>query len=151
MNTHDDLLNDLRRLASVEPRQASPRIQQNILAAFRARHPRQRPKRLKLYSLIAAALITLIASLAIYKFRAAFQPAPPARLEYVYSAPGFVPLPYAESGVPLESVVVMRVQMSPFEFSSLGVIAPAAAGSAQITADLLVGQDGVPRAVRFVQ
>jgi len=69
----------------------------------------------------------------------------------IYLAPDFIALPYSQSAVPLESVVVMRVQMLPADLISLGVAVPAAASSAKITADILVGQDGVPRAVRLIQ
>ena len=146
MNNNIDLLDNLRRLASAQPREASLHVEQKLISAFRIQHPPRRT-RTWLWAALTAAAFILVAFAAFQKFRAAT----PARFEYVYSAPGFVPLPYAQSGVPLESVVVMRVQMRPSEFSSLGVTAPAAAGSAKITADLLVGQDGVPRAVRFVQ
>jgi hypothetical protein len=150
MNPNLDLLDQLRRLAATQPREAAPHVEQNLVNAFRAQHPQpQRRSHTRIYTWAAAvAALALIAFALFQKFRLT---EPPPRFEYVYSAPGFVPLPYAESGVPLESVVVMRVKMRPSEFSSLGVTAPAAAGSAKITADLLVGQDGVPRAVRFVQ
>ena len=142
-NEEIDLLNNLRHLASVQPREASPQIEAKLIAAIRRRHP-FRVRRPWLYAAAAAAIL-LLALLLLPQHE------PEARFEYVYSAPGFTPLPYAQSGVPLESVVVMRVQMRPDQLSSLGVAAPAAAASAKITADLLVGQDGVPRAVRFVQ
>jgi len=139
---HDlDLTDQLRRLAAVLPREASPQVEQKIAAVFRARHPRS--SRLWIY-LAAAAVLVLAIALGLK--RSAVRPA-----EYVYSAPGFVALPYAESGVPLESVVVIRVRMRPAELSSMGVAVPAAAETAQFTADLLVGQDGVARAVRLVE
>jgi hypothetical protein len=142
-NEELDLLDNLRRLASDQPREAGPQIEAKLIAAFRSRHP-LRVWRPWLYIAATAALL-LLAFLLLPKRE------PEARFEYVYSAPGFTPLPYAQSGVPLESVVVMRVQMRPDQLSSLGVAVPAAAASAKITADLLVGQDGVPRAVRLVQ
>jgi hypothetical protein len=142
MNEEIDLVNSLRRLASVQPRAASPKVEESLKAAFRARHP-QRYRRIWLCVAVAASLLIVIFVVTQHR--------PPPRFEYVYSAPGFVPLPYAQSGVPLESVVVMRVEMRPDELSSLGVAVPAAAASAKITADVLVGQDGVPRAVRLVQ
>jgi hypothetical protein len=75
--------------------------------------------------------------------------APPA--DFVYNAPGFIALPYSQSGVPLESVVVIRVQITPSELSSMGVAVPAAASTAGFKADILVGQDGVARAVRLIE
>ncbi len=66
-------------------------------------------------------------------------------------APGFIALPYSQSGVPIESIVILRVRLRPADLVPMGVAVPAAASPAEITADLLVGQDGVPRAIRFVQ
>ena len=40
---------------------------------------------------------------------------------YIGTADGFVPLPYAESGVPLEDAVVVRVRLRPSELGKLGV------------------------------
>jgi len=144
MNEDIDLTNKLRRVAAALPREASPHVEQKLAAAFRVR-VRPVPKR-SLWLVATAA-----ACVAVAVFMHTRQTAIDNSAKFVYTAPGFVALPYAQSGVPLESVVVMRVQMRSAELGSLGVAAPAAAGSAEITADLLVGQDGVPRAVRFVQ
>jgi hypothetical protein len=141
MNDDLDLTNDLRRLAAVLPREAGPKVQRELVAAFRAN---RRRKHLWIYSAVAAAAV-LVLSLSLLPKHAI------VNTETVYTAPGFVALPYSQSAVPLESVVVMRVQMQPAELISLGVAVPAAASSAKITADILVGQDGVPRAVRLVQ
>ena len=140
MNEQIDLTNSLRRLASVLPREANPSVQQNLLTAFRAHHRR---KHLWMYSAAAAAVLVL--TLALLPKQSIKQH------DDIYLAPDFIALPYSQSAVPLESVVVMRVQMRPNELIPLGVAVPAAASSAKITADILVGQDGVPRAVRLVQ
>jgi hypothetical protein len=142
MNEDLDLLDDLRRLAAVQQREAGPRVEEKLVAAFRARHPRR--SRVWIYA--AAAVLVVTSFLLVRRHSAAPEPR-----AIVYSAPGFVALPYAQSGVPLESIVVIRRRMRPAELSSLGVAVPAAALPAEVTADILVGQDGVPRAVRFVQ
>ncbi|HLH05581.1 MAG TPA: hypothetical protein VKX25_22625 [Bryobacteraceae bacterium] len=49
----------------------------------------------------------------------------------------FVPLPYGQSDVPLESGVIVRVRLQ--------------SDAGPVDADLLVGQDGMARAVRFDQ
>ena len=63
--------------------------------------------------------------------------------------PGFFALPYAQSDVPLEHAVVVRVNMPPSEASALGMPFDPGARK-EISADLLIGQDGMARAVRFV-
>ncbi len=128
----------MQRLAGVLPREAGPQVERKLRAAFRAR---QRSQKQMWFSIAAAAIFLLSLS---------FLPAPAPR-EPVYFAQGFLALPYAQSGVPLESVVVMRVRMRPAELIAMGVAVPAAAWPAKITADVLIGQDGVVRAVRLVQ
>ena len=140
MSEDTDLIDSLRRLASVLPREASPLVEQQITAAFRSRHPRKR--RIWVYAAVAAVLV-----LGLTVLRQHFA----AGRDYVVYASGFVALPYAQSGVPMESVVVIRVQMRASELSSMGVAVPAAASTARLTADVLVGQDGVARAVRLVE
>ena len=140
MNEQIDLTNGRRRLASGLPREANAQVQQNLRTAFRAHHRR---KQLWMYSAAAAAILILtLILLTKHSIR---------QQNDFYLAPDFIALPYSQSAVPLESVVVMRVQMRSNELISLGVAVPAAASSAKITADILVGQDGVPRAVRLVQ
>jgi hypothetical protein len=132
----------MRRLASVLPREANPRVEQRLSAAFRARHPRKAP--IWIYAAAACALLLLGLS-----FISRRHSAPPADL--VYNASGFIALPYSQSGVPVESLVVIRVAVKPSQLSSMGVAVPAAASSARVKADVLVGQDGVARAVRLVE
>jgi|SRR5579875_350687 len=63
----------------------------------------------------------------------------------------FVPLPYGESFPDSDSAVVVRVSMTRSALASLGY--PIAAGREDevVRADLIVGEDGWPRAVRIVQ
>jgi hypothetical protein len=143
MNDDMDLTDSLRRLAAVQPCEAGPKVEQRLLAAVRAR--RSRKIRAWIY-MAAAAVLCLVLGI-----RFALIDRRSRSVVYAYQVPGFVALPYAQSGVPLETVVVVRVRMRPAELSSMGVAVPAAAPTAQVTADLLVGQDGVARAVRLVQ
>ncbi len=141
MNEEIDLIDRMRQLASALPREANPQVRERLLTAFRARHPRKPP----VWIYAAAAGVLLLLGLSFIYRRPA---APPA---FVYNAPGFIALPYSQSGVPLESAVVIRVAITPSELSSMGVAVPAAAATARFKADVLVGQDGVARAVRLVQ
>jgi len=143
MNEEIDLIDKMRQLASALPREASPQVKERVAAAFRARHPRKAP--VWFYAAAAVALLALGLSF-IHKRQPA---SPPAAV--VYNAPGFIALPYSQSGVPTESVVVIRVQVTPSQLSSMGVAVPAAASTARLQADVLVGQDGVARAVRLVE
>jgi len=142
MNNEVDLIDEMRRLASALPREASPQVEQRLLAILRARQRRKTP----VWVYAAAACVLLALGLTFVHKR---QTTPPSS-DLVYSVPGFVALPYSQSGVPLEDAIVIRVQMRPSDLSSMGVAVPAAASTAKFNADVLVGQDGVARAVRIV-
>jgi hypothetical protein len=143
MNEEIDLIDRLRQLASALPREASPQVRQRLCAMVRARGRRAIPA----WVYVAAACGLLALGLTLTHKRQTT----PLREDFAYSAPGFVALPYSQSGVPLESVVVIRVQMTPWELSSMGVAMPAVESAARFKADVLVGQDGVARAVRLVK
>jgi hypothetical protein len=135
----NELEEQLRRLAATLPRGTSEEVEQRLLAAFRAR--RYAKKRWWIY-LAAAAFLAGVVGLYLAKPRTA--------AVSKYQAGAFVMLPYAQSDVPLEQPVVVRVSISVSALSVMGV--PSLAGANErVNAELLVGQDGVARAVRFVQ
>ena len=142
MNEEIDLIDKMRKLASALPREASPQVKERLASAYRARHPRKAP----IWIYAAAAVVLLALGLSFHKRHPASPPA-----DFVYNAQGFVALPYSQSGVPLESMAVIRVQITPSALSSMGVAVPAAASTARVKADVLVGQDGVARAVRLAE
>lgn len=63
---------------------------------------------------------------------------------------GFVFLPVAAGLPPLESGVIVRVEVPVSALPKYGVEVIADTSKTGIQADLLVGQDGQPRAIRFV-
>lgn len=63
----------------------------------------------------------------------------------------FVPLPYAEGFSDQDLGMVVRVEMTRGTLETLGYPVDEANGNEMIQADLLVGEDGLPRAVRLVQ
>jgi hypothetical protein len=141
MNGQNELEAQLRRLAAMTPRGASVAVEQRLLTAFRAsRRPR---KRVWIYLVAAAACLILMGGLYLLT--------PKAPVVNQYQAAGFVVLPYAQSDVPLEQPVIVRVNIPASQLRFMGVPSIAGPANARISADLLVGQDGVTRAVRFVQ
>jgi hypothetical protein len=62
----------------------------------------------------------------------------------------FVPLPTAAGLPELESGRVVRVEFSMSELPAYGIEIAPDAGARVVEADVLVGQDGQPRAIRFV-
>ncbi|HEV2289804.1 MAG TPA: hypothetical protein VGR81_12730 [Candidatus Acidoferrales bacterium] len=63
----------------------------------------------------------------------------------------FVPVPYAEGLAPGDPGMIVRVQMQRGALGSLGYPVDEAHAADVVQADLLVGEDGWPRAVRLVQ
>lgn len=64
---------------------------------------------------------------------------------------GFLALPYAQSDVPLERTIVVPVELQPGDLEALGLPSHLIRNRTSRRADLLVGQDGVARAVRIAQ
>ena len=63
----------------------------------------------------------------------------------------FVPLEAGDALGDVESVQLVRVQLSPSTLTALGWAVGDESASRRVNADLVVGQDGVARAIRFVQ
>lgn len=141
----DELTQRLRELAEISPQAARVESEQRVLEVFRACQRRRRSW--KYLAAVAASLVIAGASYVIWHGHGR---SPVAVTESSYaSPPGFLALPYSQSDVPLEHAVVVRVNIPPSEASAWGV-AFVPGGRQKISADLLIGQDGVARAVRFV-
>jgi hypothetical protein len=82
--------------------------------------------------------------------RVAPQPEGGAETAEVFGS-DFVPVPYGESMSPDDAGLVVRVSMTRSALGSLGYPVDEMHGEEMIQADLLVGEDGLPRAVRVVQ
>jgi hypothetical protein len=63
----------------------------------------------------------------------------------------YIPLTYLADATALESGMVIRVELSPSALIAMGAPAPMERSDSLVKADLIVGDDGVARAVRFVQ
>jgi hypothetical protein len=75
----------------------------------------------------------------------------PYDLDRAVWATDFVPVPFSDSLMPDEDAAVVRVRMPRSELASLGFPVSEDGTTQLIKADLLIGQDGQPRAVRLVQ
>lgn len=64
---------------------------------------------------------------------------------------GFVPVPYTGGFGPGESGVIVRVQVPRSSLAELGYPVDATQGSGMVQADMVIGEDGWPRAVRIVR
>ncbi|HEY7211563.1 MAG TPA: hypothetical protein VH477_14910 [Bryobacteraceae bacterium] len=126
MNDEIALKRALKELAESLPHEATAQSEARLVAAFR-RHR----FRIRMSWLAAAAAVLVLAVSSAFLARRP-HPAPPAR-----AINSFIPLPYGQSDVPLEHGVIVRVQVQ--------------SGAGPVDADLLIGQDGLARAVRFTE
>lgn len=143
MKDDPDLRDSLRALKEAFPQQASPSTEQHLLARFRERQGRSRRWA---YTIAAAAAVICVLLLFLGRGRREGR----SHQQTSGGTAEFIALPYADSGVPLEQPVIVRMDIPVSELGSFGVQS-VPSGRERVKADLLVGQDGVARAVRFVQ
>lgn len=67
------------------------------------------------------------------------------------TATDFIRLPYTDPLLPTEQADVFRVQMPEAALATYGLPVDGSRLDSKIYADLVVGQDGVPRAIRFIR
>jgi hypothetical protein len=103
----------------------------------------RRPRAWRVWLPIAACLAIAAAAVAISR-----KPTPPPRPAQQEST--FLPIPYTLPLAEGESASVVRMNLSVAALLSVGFRLPAADPTATVTADVLVAEDGQPRAVRLV-
>ena len=144
--SEDEVRDELRLLSvALKSRQAPPHVEQALRQAFR----RRRSRRWTLLAPLAAAAAILIAVLNLL-------PRPPAERapEVASSAElnsGYIPVGFTRPLYPGEFVQVVRISVPRIEMAKFGV--PVFEGRAQgrVQADVVLGEDGVARAIRFVE
>jgi hypothetical protein len=147
MSENDDIRDCLRALAEALPQDASPAVEQRLLSGFRER---QENKRARTFLAGMAAAAAMAAGLYLMLWRSQSHTPSVAATEDDQTF-GFIALPYAQSGVPLEQPVIVRVNIAVSELDAMGAPFTPTGGKERVRADLLVGQDGVARAVRLVE
>ena len=63
----------------------------------------------------------------------------------------YIPLTYLADATAMESGIVLRVELPPSALIAVGLPAPVERTDSRVRADVVVGDDGVARAVRFVR
>lgn len=175
MTEHDnvddlDLALGLRRLAdSVEVPPIDPRREAALMAAFDAspagRGERPQSRRVTCWGMAGlATAATLLIAVGLGPVRAGRYGTPTGGSRAMHQplssslrgAPletqppnEFVIVPGAAALPPLESGELVRMELPVSMLPALGVVPPASAAM-RVKADLIVGQDGLPRAVRLV-
>ena len=141
----------LNLLAHQEPRLAADSVERVLLQEYRRRHRRKTVALVSRLALAACALLALATSLLLFPSRSNQPTAPsvPSVTASVEPGADFVALPNYDEQFPPQQTVVVRVQMSSAELEALGLMLPQTS-STPVTADLAIGDDGLPYAVRLV-
>jgi len=143
---------ELRALAaSLEAAQAPPGLEAALRAAFRG----QRAKPAVWWpwwrqAMATAALLVVLVAGAVALLRRAPAPelAPAASQEL---ATEFIPLVYQNDLLPAENVQIVRVKLPRAALVSFGLPINEDRAGEPVKADVLLGDDGVARAIRFVR
>jgi hypothetical protein len=147
MSENNNVKDCLRALAEAVQQGAGPSVQQRLVVRFRERRDKQR-RRKYLAGIAASLMVAAGLYLAVLQHQNAIQGVSHNEDSQTSS---FITLPYAQSGVPLEQPVIVRVDIPVSELGMMGVRVTPSSVKERVRADLLIGQDGVARAVRVVE
>jgi hypothetical protein len=139
------------RMHSLAPRPSLGTRREALMAEFALRNQKRARPYWTWGLSAAAAAILLLGGLSVYR-GAAVPDAPQQAIAEADSFPGdeFIDVPFTPPLATGEIVRVVHADLYPEAFASLGIdIDPAWSGS--MPADLVVGQDGFPRAVRLAE
>ena len=148
----------LRLLAADGKRvSAPPRVEAHLLRAYRARYGQPlAPARDSRYWWAAAAAAVLLAAGAFWIGERPPRPAlvaanaPLAAAVVNEDDAGFIPLPGAAGATQDDDVDLVRVELPRSAVTALGIPANDFGDAASVEAEVLVGPDGMARAVRFL-
>jgi hypothetical protein len=139
---------------------SAARIERELLSAFADHHGAAEPDRAvggrsewRAWLAAAAALIAIAGSVGVWRFNARVTVNDVTEIDSSLKAAtpsGFVELPGAAGLPDFESGAIVRVELVLASLPAYGIDISRAGGDQPVEADVLVGQDGQPRAIRLV-
>jgi hypothetical protein len=144
----------LRELAEADAASgASPTVHERLLEEVRTQRRARRVAAIKMHALAAGLVIAT--ALPVWQLTTLRSPdqSPRTALSATDTEVATVFFPLAYGTLPVTHASLVRVEVSPAAFAALGV-EPLDASRSQrdvVLADVLVGEDGLARAVRFVR
>jgi hypothetical protein len=157
----DRLTAALRALAREDAAQPSPDVEARVMSEFRALRPASRPARTaRIAGFALAATLVAAVSGSLWLMRRSSGSADgagfAARRPRIEVTTAFMPLVY--SALPYTDAQIVRFEVPRNALNAFGLapadvpadVMPAASGNT-VLADVLVGEDGLARAVRFVR
>jgi hypothetical protein len=146
-----ELLEGLHALSSDGPRQAPAYIEDRLLAEFRRRSRLGRARVWISAASVGAVAATIAVLLWIGPLAPKHAASPADAPALAEETAGFYPLPDAEALPPVESAMVVRVQMPMASLELIGFPINQDRASDRVEAEVLLGQDGLARGVRLVE
>jgi hypothetical protein len=144
----DPIQDLLRALADADAgAEASPEIESRLRQQFRSRKRTRRVGRLAWCASAAAGVVLVFVATVHYRQRPAPLPGPQAAVEEVVTE--FYPL--MDPAPPFERGRLLRVELPASAMRMVGLPVHAEHLSDPVQADVLVGEEGLPRAIRFVK
>jgi hypothetical protein len=142
------LTEGLRALADrTKTTSASPHVERAVLAEMARVHDRRlAPDATPLRFVALAAGLLLAVTIATWLVRSDV----PAGAAQLITPSGFIELPNIAALPEMESASIVRVSLPPSALPQYGVSIVAGMTGASVEAELLVAQDGQPRAIRLV-
>ena len=148
-----ELTASLRQMAGADAlsKGASPAVRARLLQEVRAVARARRRSVMKVYALAAVLVIATAIPVWQLSTRTAADPSTRPSAADPEVATEFYPLTY--SAIPVNHGSLVRLELPAASLAALGVDPAAVAGPQQgsVVADVLVGEDGLARAVRFVR
>ena len=144
------LLEGLRGLAADGPQEAPAFVEEKLLSEFR----RSRARRRNLKVLVATGAIAAgIAAMLFIRPAPTVQPTQKAEVTEmnIQDDEGFYRLPDADELPPVETAMVVRVELPRSSLRLMGVPISDDRADEAVEADLLLAQDGLARGVRLVE
>ena len=146
-----DLLEGLRALSSDGPYQAPACVEERLLTEFRRRSRLHRARVWISAASIGAVAATIAVLLWIGPLASRYARSPADAPAMTEETAGFYPLPDAEALPPVESAMVVRVQMPMASLELIGFPINQDRASDRVEAEVLLGQDGLARGVRLIE
>jgi len=139
---------------SVAKARASDALEMQLLEAFRAQHPPAvgadtRDNRWRPWMAAAAAAVILVAGLTWQRMNSATPDATVTPQPNAAAVSEFVPWPGAASLPAFESGQLVRTELPVSALPLLGLVPAGTVTDNKVLADVLIGQDGLARAVRL--
>jgi hypothetical protein len=135
---------------AMRPRQAPDRVEQALRRQFREQHKGKQPDRASWrWWGVAVAAATIVLALLVLRPT----PPPPQSAEVASReiTTDYIPIGYGAPLSPNEFAQIVRVSVPRSDMARFGLPIRLDAGPERVTADVVLGEDGVARAIRFVQ